>query len=268
MAAPIISNTVVKLLNNRISVKGNYSFAGAPSSLDLTYYLVNEDGDEFGPFNASLTSSTDFEVSPIVGEGKWKIRVILTPMNDTDTIATYEGSEFVSIAKGIFRTLLPDEGGAPGESSLDPAAALNSDMQLRYTASIIGSDSGDRRSSAASALSLNLTSSPILRIFRNTEEIVRVKYSSALIQEVNSNSDVILKTPEPDDVIIFKNADLNTGIWRFALQGYHEGSLKEISGTVGPINSDKQMILSEAPAVGMGFSSEFSFIIPQSVEEL
>lgn len=268
MASPVVVITNVKKKGKRVEVYADYSFSGI-GTVSITFSLVNQDGTVLGPYPYTPTTAGKIVIAVPLSEGVWNHRITVIPNNGTDTATSVDTTTSVSVVRGFAKVVLPQTGGTAGVSASSPAADIDQQSKVSYSQVIAAATTGQKRIAAANDMVNAFGATPVLRIFRNNEEIVRVKYSGKLVASTDANNDVIISTPAIASVNIYKSADLDTGTWRFALQGYGPaGSLREILGSAGGPTSGKKLILSEAPQPGMGFASEFTFVVPRSIDGL
>lgn len=267
MVSPVMGPAQLIPTGRLFTITGDYTFTGS-GNLTQTFHLINDKTETFGPIPIDLPIGDKYGGFVNPGEGNWKVRITLTPDNGVDTAMSVETTDFVKMSRATIGTVLPGLNGSEALSSENPAIVLDNIMQGVYSSSIQDNVLGSKRTGAVGILIAQLTAKPVLRIFRNNEEILRVKYTDSLIRETNGDNDVIMKTPAQESLTIYKASDLNTGKWRFTLQGYYINGLREITGSVGPTGSGKDMILSANPIPGAKFNSQFVFLAPRSIDEL
>lgn len=125
---------------------------------------------------------------------------------------------------------------------------------------------GSKRVAAAQALVSALQPSHILNLYRNNVLISAVTYTGDC-SVIDDGTNVTLDLGLINTSVTQTSADITTGAWTFTVAGGPSGSYK-IQGTVGPVGSNANLIVSEAPTTAQPFDADVSFTIPRSIDGL
>lgn len=262
MPSPILTIANARFRGRRIAVNGSYVFAGP---LTMEYFLIGETGETRGPFPITAIENNNFSFVGPVAPGKWSFRIVAKPTDDSDVAQVV--TEARKLTRAVGRSVMPEFRGSPVDS--EPLGGVSFDPLTRknYRTYVTTGSAGTRRMAAATSISSLFGPNPVLRIFRDNRQVFHVEFDGALVPDTDVNGDISLKPAAVKESIVIQAADLSSGLWRFVLQGGPSLS-REISGTVGPAGAGKHLTLHASPADGMGFTSEFKFTFPRSIDGL
>lgn len=262
MAAPIITIASVAYRGRRVTVNGSFVF---PTSLKLAYYMLGESGEVLGPFPITAIQNNTFTFTGNVAPGTWSFRIVATPDDGSEP-----GSIVTSprkLSRGVGRSVMPEFRGSEASSAASNGIMFDPTLRRDYSTYLKAGAVGQRRVTAANSISSLFGTNPVLRILRNGREIMYVVFDAALTVNTDVNGDVSLVAPAVKQSTVIQAGDLLSGKWTFILQG-GTGLSREITGTVGPVNSGKHIILETTPTEGFGFKGEFKFTFPRSIDGL
>ena len=145
---------------------------------------------------------------------------------------------------------------------------LDSATLAAYTNAILSANGGSKQAAGANAIASIFNPQHILNVYQDTNLIISAVYSGSLTVidtgTVPDNVSISLGVPVAATV---NSASLSTGVWTFHVVGGATNT-NTISGTVGGVGSGANLILDFDPVAGMGFTSNISFVVPQSVDIL
>jgi len=145
---------------------------------------------------------------------------------------------------------------------------LSGDLLQAMNDAIAAADSGvtesGKRVAAANALINAMAPNHTLSIFRDGVEIIRAEFPAKM--ELYSNEeDIGVALGEVGSSTTYKTADINTGSWIFTIKG-GPSDMSTIDGSVGPIGSNKDLILEDSTVAGQVFDQVVVFLLHPSID--
>lgn len=153
-------------------------------------------------------------------------------------------------------------------SNLPPPAeypfSIDNATVSEYNAAISAAALGSKRNAGAQAIINAMKPDYRLYIYQETALIIPVEYTGSL-SVITTANDVGVTVGIPDSSEAIANADLSHGTWHFELQGGAEYT-RVIKGSVGPVGSNKLLILEDNPDAGSGTDFTFVLNMPREID--
>ena len=142
--------------------------------------------------------------------------------------------------------------------------SMTSDLNTAINTARDGAALGTKRVAVAQSILTTLQPSHVLNVYRNNVLICGLTFAGdCTVNDDGTNVTVGLGNIASTSTT--QSADINTGTWTFAVIGGSSNASK-IQGTVGPVGSGANLILSESPSTDHPFDATVSFTIPRSVD--
>lgn len=263
MANPTLGTVQKTLTGNKLSISAPIDF-NDNVNISFHYQLSSESGGiAFAPQPIAVVSESFSLTNIEIGSGKWNFKIFATLAGGSNVeLLTFP----VNINLFQCRSVLPDSAGNTVNSLPNQKLLLDPIGAGLYKNAIATASENGRRVAAATAIINLMAEQQLLSVFRNNVLILRAKYNGFLSLENNEEDDgVKLKLSTMVSNSALQSGDLSTGTWWFLLQG-GKSAERSITGTVGNINSGKNITLSNNPIVGVGVRVNFDMLLPIEIE--
>jgi hypothetical protein len=123
---------------------------------------------------------------------------------------------------------------------------------------------GAKRVAVANAIVVAMQPSHSLNIYRNNVLVASATYDGDCVVS-DDGVNVKVGMGFIATCAVYQNADISTGTWTFTVAG-GTNSVNTIKGTVGPVNSNANLILSESLSTTLPFDADVSFSISRALD--
>lgn len=264
MATPVIAIGRLTFKGRSLNIEAAVDFKGDTGTVD--YYLDPVPvGTSLGPSPLTVVGA-NISQKINVGNGRWKLRLVATA---SDATTAEVSSAIVTVNRLRGRVVMPLIGGEPTTSAAKPNVLEMGDWAFRYAYgnAIKGAPAGSKRNAGATQIKGILGGKMRLDIYRDKTLVVRAEYGQSM-DIINDGTQIALKLRMPTKASVLASADLETGNWRFELQG-GVNFTRILRGRVGPGNPGDHLALSASPIAGTGFdASDLAIVLPRAIDNL